>query len=110
MPRHAQFATIAPLDDPGRDLGTGRRDDPPRALFAPGKPGLREPAQRSAIALLSEREHEIAELVARGWSNKEIARHLAISHYTVSTHLRRVFVKLDINRRIELCLLLAARG
>ncbi|WCM27725.1 LuxR C-terminal-related transcriptional regulator [Sphingomonas sp. QA11] len=53
--------------------------------------------------LLSLREREIAQLVTCGLSNKEIAQMLRISHWTVSTHLRRVFAKLDINRRVELC-------
>lgn len=58
--------------------------------------------------LLSEREHQVAELVARGLSNKEIALELEISPWTVSAHLRRVFTKLGITRRMELCLLLRA--
>lgn len=58
--------------------------------------------------LLSEREEEIAKLAARGLSNKQIAQLLCISHWTVATHLRRTFLKLDITRRIELCLLVAA--
>ncbi|WP_052134282.1 response regulator transcription factor [Sphingomonas sp. 37zxx] len=53
--------------------------------------------------LLSSREGEIAQLVAIGMSNKAIGRQLGISHWTVSTHLRRIFTKLDINNRIELC-------
>jgi DNA-binding CsgD family transcriptional regulator len=57
----------------------------------------------AATNLLSPRECEIAEMVARGLSNKGIARRLGISHWTVSTHLRRVFAKLDINGRVELC-------
>jgi len=36
-------------------------------------------------------------------SNKEIARRLDISPWTVSSHLRHVFAKLGITRRIELC-------
>jgi DNA-binding CsgD family transcriptional regulator len=58
------------------------------------------------FALLSSREHEIASLVARGLSNKEVALVLHISPWTVSAHLRRIFTKLDIKRRVELCILL----
>ncbi|UYY57238.1 helix-turn-helix domain-containing protein [Sphingomonas sp. S2-65] len=61
----------------------------------------------SLLELLSSREHEIAVLVARGLSNKEVALNLRISPWTVSAHLRRIFTKLDIRRRIELCILLA---
>ena len=49
--------------------------------------------------LLSERELQIVELVARGKSNKQIAKKLKISEWTVSTHLRRVFAKLKVDSR-----------
>jgi DNA-binding CsgD family transcriptional regulator len=49
--------------------------------------------------LLSERELQIVELVAHGKSNKQIAKKLKISEWTVSTHLRRVFVKLKVDSR-----------
>jgi DNA-binding NarL/FixJ family response regulator len=57
----------------------------------------------ASSSLLSNRESEIVTLVVQGLSNKEIARTLDISHWTVSSHLRRVFTKLEVNRRIELC-------
>jgi DNA-binding CsgD family transcriptional regulator len=40
--------------------------------------------------------------VARGLTNREVAEHLYVSPHTVSSHLRRVFAKLDINSRVEL--------
>lgn len=49
--------------------------------------------------LLTSRELEIAKLVARGRLNKQIAADLAISEWTVSTHLRRIFAKLDVDTR-----------
>jgi DNA-binding CsgD family transcriptional regulator len=49
--------------------------------------------------LLSPREHEIARMVAEGRTNKEIASVLDISSWTVSTHLRRIFSKLDVTTR-----------
>jgi DNA-binding CsgD family transcriptional regulator len=54
---------------------------------------------------LSCREREIACSVSQGRSNKEIARALGISPWTVSSHLRQIFAKLGISRRIELCML-----
>ena len=50
-------------------------------------------------ALLTDRELQIVTLVALGWSNKQIASHLEISQWTVSSHLRRIFIKLDVNSR-----------
>ena len=52
--------------------------------------------------LLSERELQIVDLVAHGRSNKQIAKKLKISEWTVSTHLRRVFIKLDVDSRAEM--------
>ena len=49
--------------------------------------------------LLSERELQIVDLVAPGKSNKQIARKLKISEWTVSTHLRRIFIKLEVDSR-----------
>jgi DNA-binding CsgD family transcriptional regulator len=51
------------------------------------------------ISLLTDRELQIATLVAAGHSNKQIASHLHISEWTVSTHLRRTFMKLGVDSR-----------
>lgn len=48
---------------------------------------------------LSPREVEILAAVARGLSNREIARALVISEATVKTHLVHVFTKLDVDSR-----------
>lgn len=48
---------------------------------------------------LSPREYEIVRQVAHDHSNKEIAAILGISEWTVSTHLRRIFAKLDVHTR-----------
>ena len=57
-------------------------------------------SQNLAIAsLLTERELQIATLVAQGNSNKQIAIHLKISEWTVSSHLRRIFIKLCVDSR-----------
>jgi DNA-binding CsgD family transcriptional regulator len=56
------------------------------------------PAPTSQHAL-SPREREIAEMLARGMSNKAIAQALDISTFTVASHLRRMFVKLNCSSR-----------
>lgn len=48
---------------------------------------------------LSPREQEIVCLIAFGLSNKQIASRLDISIWTVSTHLRRIFIKLQVDTR-----------
>jgi DNA-binding NarL/FixJ family response regulator len=48
---------------------------------------------------LSARETDVLALVARGRSNREIARALFVSEATVKTHLGHVYVKLGVNDR-----------
>jgi DNA-binding CsgD family transcriptional regulator len=52
-----------------------------------------------AHAPLSPRELTIARLIAKGLPNKSISDILEISPWTVATHLRRIFVKLDVTSR-----------
>ncbi|MGH4025447.1 MAG: response regulator transcription factor [Pseudonocardiaceae bacterium] len=49
--------------------------------------------------LLSPRETEVARMVAQGYPNKTIAAVLDISSFTVSSYLRRIFAKLNVNSR-----------
>jgi RNA polymerase sigma factor (sigma-70 family) len=51
------------------------------------------------VSALTPREREIARMVGDGFTNKEIASVLEISSWTVSTHLRRIFGKLDVGTR-----------
>jgi non-specific serine/threonine protein kinase len=51
---------------------------------------------------LTFREAEIADLAARGMSNRHIAEHLFISKRTVDAHLDHIYAKLGISSRVEL--------
>ncbi len=51
---------------------------------------------------LTEREYEVLRLVAKGYSNKAVARELSISLSTVKTHLRHIFTKLGVEDRAQL--------
>jgi DNA-binding CsgD family transcriptional regulator len=51
---------------------------------------------------MTSRERDIADLISRGWSNKEIARVLDLSEGTVKTTLHRIYEKLQVNGRTEL--------
>lgn len=53
-------------------------------------------------SLLTERELQIAALVALGKVNKQIAKQLNISEWTVATYLRRMFAKLSVDSRAAL--------
>ena len=58
----------------------------------------REEAQ---APLLSEREVEVLQLMAKGSANKEIAVSLSITDSTVKTHVANIFQKLDVSGRTE---------
>jgi DNA-binding NarL/FixJ family response regulator len=76
-----------------------------------GKLGRREPDGSYALTPrpvgppvfdcpgLSTRECGILELIGQGYSNKRVARTLGISAETVKSHVKRVFIKLDVNTR-----------
>ena len=61
------------------------------------------------LEALTVREREIAEAVAQGMTNAQVARALFVSTATVKTHLARIFYKLDVNTRVQLALLVNER-
>jgi len=55
----------------------------------------------SALSDLTDREREVLVLVAHGLSNAEVARELVLTEGTVKTHLKRIFMKLDVRDRTQ---------
>lgn len=53
----------------------------------------------AALVTLTRREKQIIRLVARGLSNKSVARLLAISDDTVHFHLKNIYRKLGVHNR-----------
>jgi len=56
------------------------------------------------IGRLTERENEIAGLVSKGLSNRDIAEQAGISERTVKAHLTSIFEKLEVSDRLSLAL------
>jgi DNA-binding CsgD family transcriptional regulator len=56
-------------------------------------------AVQDIVARLTGRELQIAALVAQGHATKVIAYKLGISEWTVGTHMRRIFAKLNVDNR-----------
>lgn len=63
-----------------------------------------QPPSSEVLSNLTQREREIAKMVAAGDSNKIIARKLNITDRTVKAHLTTVFQKLNVRDRLQLAL------
>ena len=74
--------------------------------------GIQTPAlEMSSHSLpLSPREREIADMVAQGWSTREIADRLVVSTRTVEGHIYRACIKLDVSDRQGLAVLIRRSG
>jgi len=54
------------------------------------------------LALLTDREREVLQLIAEGKTNKEIATLLSVSINTVETHRKHIMEKLDLHNTAEI--------
>jgi non-specific serine/threonine protein kinase len=59
---------------------------------------------------LSPREREVAALIARGLSNREIARALVVTPRTADTHVMNIFTKLELHTRAQVAAWVVAHG
>ncbi len=59
---------------------------------------------------LTDTERRVADLVARGLSNRQVANRLFLSTHTVAFHLRHIFWKLGITSRVQLARIVAEQG
>lgn len=71
---------------------------------------IRARGAEDSYDLLTPREREILQLLARGKSNKEIAADLNLSPYTVETHRRNLQEKLNLHSFAELILYAMRKG
>ena len=69
-----------------------------------------EPPPSDPIHSLSPREREILCLIARGDSNKHIARALDIAETTVKIHVQHILRKLDLTSRVQAAVFASERG
>ena len=70
-----------------------------------GKPGGDDD-----LALLSEQERKILDLIAEGKTNKEIAQEIYLSDKTVKNYVSSILSKLNLHRRSEAAAFIARRG
>ncbi|QIG41964.1 response regulator transcription factor [Nocardioides anomalus] len=64
----------------------------------------RADAARARLAVLTDREQDVALAVGRGLTNAEIARELHLSVPTVKAHVSRLFDKLRVTNRVQIAI------
>jgi non-specific serine/threonine protein kinase len=94
--------------EPAREAGRvlGRSDQITAALWPAGSRQA-APAAESGLPL-TPREREVAELIARGLTNRQIAARLFIAERTVDTHAGRIMAKLGCANRAQVAAIVAA--
>ncbi|MFF8908159.1 helix-turn-helix transcriptional regulator [Streptomyces olivaceoviridis] len=75
---------------------------------AEGEPADRFITGLAAFTVLTAQELHVARLAAQGYTNRQIADQLYLSHRTVGAHLYKVYAKSQINRRSQLATALAS--
>jgi two-component system nitrate/nitrite response regulator NarL len=97
-----------------RDTANGATGGtPPAQTPATPPPAVRavpEPPPSDPIHSLSPREREILRLIARGDSNKHIARALDIAETTVKIHVQHILRKLALSTRVHAAVYASERG
>jgi len=73
-----------------------------RLCLAPSMTAIEERDDAGRVECsLTPKEHQVLTLIAHGQSNKEIARNLNVAPETIKTHLKNIFGKLSVDRRIQ---------
>jgi two-component system nitrate/nitrite response regulator NarL len=78
------------------------------ALVVAGQTPSSTPEEPRGLALLSTREREVLAYIARGDSNKVIARALDIAETTVKVHVQHILRKLELSSRVQAAVYAAA--
>ena len=98
-------AAIAPAL---REVMAGRRVLEGRAMedvnFSSGDDMAARPSRPAAFACLTEREYEVAELIAQGLDNREIAAAAYMGEGTVRNHISSILAKLGLRNRTQIAI------
>ena len=79
-------------------------------IVSPPPVARRSGRSTATLAPLTPREEEVAVLVSRGLTNRQIASELSISEHTVATHIAKILKRLGLNSRSRLSAWVAERG
>jgi DNA-binding CsgD family transcriptional regulator len=109
---HSREAVRIAADEPvhARRVHPRLLPRPEGAVPPPSPHWSRSERPVSGWASLTDTERSVAELVAQGLTNPQVADQMFISPHTVKFHLRQVFRKLAIGSRVELARLAVEQG
>lgn len=100
-------ASIAELRGAISQVMAGQSVIPLGLINAALREGEPAASQSDPVGLLTGREREVLGLVARGLTNKEIARDLGVSPATIKAHVERIIAKLGVSDRTQAAVLAA---
>ncbi len=113
----AQVGSPPPVPDRARLQAARHRarvcgcaPDPARAPFLPLAEVVGEALAEPQTAHLSPREREVAERIARGLTNRDIAGELGVSERTVDSHVQHILNKLGFRSRTQIAAWAVERG
>lgn len=106
-PAPGSSAGSAATSTSGTGVGTGSTAG--AGASSAGSPSA-EPSPSPAPAGITEREWDVARLVAQGLANPEIGATLFMSVATVKTHLGRLYQKLQVTNRVQLAIAVLELG
>ncbi len=103
--RHVPAVNPTPeASPPAPDGGQPTAAQPPAQALPDREPDIEPSAEQveaTQVAELTPREREVFELIARGYSNAQIAEAFVISEGTVKTHVKRLLGKLGLRDRTQ---------
>jgi DNA-binding NarL/FixJ family response regulator len=68
----------------------------------PATPTAEDVPSDEPMGILTSREQEVARLVARGLTNRQISTELMLSEHTIATHIRNILKKLGLHSRTQI--------
>jgi len=100
------YLVLQGSDDGGdRDVALRSASDLVRGLAATSPASEQRVEASALLGQLTPAEHRVAAAVARGLSNAGVAAELSLSEHTVASHLKHIYLKLDLTSRVTLATL-----
>ncbi|MFE1906564.1 response regulator [Streptomyces gardneri] len=78
-----------------------------RLMHSLRAPEAAKPPEDERLAVLSERERSVLDLIGEGLTNRQIAKRLYLSEKTVKNHISRLLGKLGVERRVQAAVIAA---